>query len=152
MKNENGAGTERPTETAAMIRRSRFARITILFAAVAASAGWLPVLCSSGCRNVQATTHHGSAFVGAAVGLTNSVAGTQRARPAPVRVRHSSDFGWTAGQDVTDSFAALLASKARAGAVYMVYGVGRVLPRYPGLQLLEKLSPLEGIVALYQKY
>jgi hypothetical protein len=33
----------------------------------------------------------------------------------------------------------------------MVYGLDRILPKYEGLQLLEDVSPMEGILALYQK-
>jgi len=33
----------------------------------------------------------------------------------------------------------------------MVYGLNRILPKYPGFRLLQNLSPMEGILALYQK-
>ena len=37
-------------------------------------------------------------------------------RPLPTKVHHSSDFGWEAGQDVTEPFAELLKSgKVKAG-------------------------------------
>jgi hypothetical protein len=48
-----------------------------------------------------------------------------------------------------EEFGDLIARKARKGALFMVYGLDRVLPRFDGLRLLG--PPLEGIVALYQK-
>jgi SAM-dependent methyltransferase len=48
-------------------------------------------------------------------------------------------------------FAELLARRAKKGAIFMVYGLDRVLPRYPGFQLLEHLSPMEGGLTLYSK-
>ena len=50
-----------------------------------------------------------------------------------------------------DEFAEMLAEKARAGAIFMVYGLHKIMPRYPGFRLLQHLSPMEGILALYQK-
>jgi len=49
-----------------------------------------------------------------------------------------------------EEFAELIKEKARKGAVFMVYGLERILPRLEGLRLLT-MEPLEGIVALYQK-
>jgi len=48
-------------------------------------------------------------------------------------------------------FAALLNEKARKGAVFMVYGLQKILPHYDGFRHLDGLSPMEGILALYQK-
>jgi hypothetical protein len=48
-------------------------------------------------------------------------------------------------------FAELIAHKARPGAVFMVYGLEKIIPRLPGLRLLTPDRPLEGIIALYQK-
>ena len=49
-----------------------------------------------------------------------------------------------------EEFAALISEKARPGAVFMVYGLANILPRFPGLRLMTP-TPLEGIVALYEK-
>jgi hypothetical protein len=48
-------------------------------------------------------------------------------------------------------FAELIARKAKSGAVFMVYGLEKIMPRLTGLRLLTRERPLEGIVALYQK-
>jgi len=48
-------------------------------------------------------------------------------------------------------FAELIARKARLGALFMVYGLEKILPRLPGLRLLTPQRPLQGIIALYQK-
>ena len=50
-----------------------------------------------------------------------------------------------------EEFAALIARKARPGALFMVYGLDRVLPRFEGLRLLTPDRSLEGILALYRK-
>lgn len=50
-----------------------------------------------------------------------------------------------------EEFAELIARKAKPGAVFMVYGLEKIIPRLPGLRLLTSERPLEGIVALYQK-
>jgi len=47
-------------------------------------------------------------------------------------------------------FAELISRKARTGAVFMVYGLATILPRFPGLRLMTP-TPLEGILALYEK-
>jgi hypothetical protein len=49
-----------------------------------------------------------------------------------------------------EEFAGLIARKAKKGSVFMVYGLGKILPQFDGLRLLTK-RPLEGILALYQK-
>jgi len=50
-----------------------------------------------------------------------------------------------------EEFARLIAQKAKTGAIFMVYGLDKILPKYEGLQLLEAVSPMEGILALYRK-
>jgi hypothetical protein len=50
-----------------------------------------------------------------------------------------------------EEFAGLINRKAKKGAVFMVYGLERVFPRFAGLRLLNPREPLEGILALYQK-
>jgi len=50
-----------------------------------------------------------------------------------------------------DAFAEMLAASARRGAIFMVYGLNAILPQYPGFRLLRHLSPMEGILALYEK-
>ena len=50
-----------------------------------------------------------------------------------------------------EEFAELIARKAKPGALFMVYGLEKILPRFPGFRLLAPDRPLEGIVALYQK-
>ena len=48
-------------------------------------------------------------------------------------------------------FAQLIAARAKKGAIFMVYGLHRILPLYDGLSLLTPISPVEGVLALYQK-
>ena len=50
-----------------------------------------------------------------------------------------------------EEFAELITQKAKRGAVFMIYGLERVLPKLNGLQLLTPGKLMEGIVALYQK-
>lgn len=50
-----------------------------------------------------------------------------------------------------EEFAALVRRKARKGALFMVYGLERVIPRFAGLRLLTPEKPFQGILALYQK-
>jgi len=50
-----------------------------------------------------------------------------------------------------EEFAELIARKARSGAIFMVYGLEKIIPRFTGFHLLTPERPLEGIVALYQK-
>jgi hypothetical protein len=50
-----------------------------------------------------------------------------------------------------EEFAELIARKARPGAIFMVYGLEKILPRFSGFHLLTPERPLEGIVALYRK-
>ena len=49
-----------------------------------------------------------------------------------------------------EEFAGIIRQKARSGAVFMVYGLGRIVPRLPGFRLLSE-KPLEGVLALYEK-
>ncbi len=50
-----------------------------------------------------------------------------------------------------DLFADKIAREAKPGALYMLYGFGRILPRYQGLDLLVPDLGSQGIVALYRK-
>jgi len=50
-----------------------------------------------------------------------------------------------------EEFAELIVRKARPGALFMVYGLEKIIPRFTGLRLLTPERPLEGIIALYQK-
>ncbi len=47
--------------------------------------------------------------------------------------------------------AELISQKAKSGAVFMVYGLEKIMPRYSGLELLTPDGPLEGIIAVYKK-
>jgi len=48
-------------------------------------------------------------------------------------------------------FADLIARKARSGSVFAVYGLERIQPRFPGLELITPGRALNGILALYRK-
>jgi hypothetical protein len=50
-----------------------------------------------------------------------------------------------------EEFAELIARKAKRGAVFMIYGLDRVLPKLNGLQLLTPGKLIQGTIALYQK-
>ena len=50
-----------------------------------------------------------------------------------------------------EKFAELIAKKAKPGAVFMVYGLEKILPRFDGLRLLTPEKPIENILALYKK-
>jgi len=50
-----------------------------------------------------------------------------------------------------EEFAAMIAERAAKGALFLVYGLDRIMPRYEGLRLREDLSPLNGILGVYQK-
>lgn len=50
-----------------------------------------------------------------------------------------------------EEFARLIGEKGKRGSLFMVYGLQNILPKYEGFRLLEDLSPMEGILALYQK-
>ena len=45
----------------------------------------------------------------------------------------------------------LVATRGKPGSVYLVYSVNRVFPRHPGLRLVESLSPLGDMLAVYRK-
>lgn len=48
-------------------------------------------------------------------------------------------------------FAGLISDRARKGAVFMVYGLEKILPKFKGLKLLTPGRSLGGVLALYQK-
>jgi hypothetical protein len=50
-----------------------------------------------------------------------------------------------------EEFAELIAREGKRGAFFLVYGLQEIMPRYPGLHLVDHLSPLEGIVGVYRK-
>jgi SAM-dependent methyltransferase len=50
-----------------------------------------------------------------------------------------------------EEFAELIVRKAKPGALFMVYGLEKIIPRLEGLRLLTPERPLQGIVALYRK-
>ena len=50
-----------------------------------------------------------------------------------------------------EEIADLIARKARPGALFMVYGLERIVPRYDRLELLTSKGPLQGIIAVYRK-
>ena len=50
-----------------------------------------------------------------------------------------------------EEFAGLIVDKARKGAVFMVYGLEKIMPKHKGLSLLTPEFPLNGALALYQK-
>lgn len=50
-----------------------------------------------------------------------------------------------------EEFSSLISAKAKPGAIFMLYGVGKVLPQYDGLKLMSNISPMLGILALYRK-
>jgi hypothetical protein len=50
-----------------------------------------------------------------------------------------------------DLFAEKIAKEAKKGALYLVYGFSKILPRYEGLEVLIGDVASQGIVALYEK-
>ena len=50
-----------------------------------------------------------------------------------------------------DEFANLIAEHGKRGSVFLVYGMNRIFPQYEGLELVESLSPVGGVLAVYQK-
>jgi SAM-dependent methyltransferase len=50
-----------------------------------------------------------------------------------------------------DELAGLIAARGKAGCAFLVCGVGEILPRYEGLELIEELSPLNDLLAVYRK-
>jgi hypothetical protein len=49
-----------------------------------------------------------------------------------------------------EEFAELISRRGKKGAIFMVYGLERILPQWDGMTLLTE-EPLEGILALYKK-
>ena len=50
-----------------------------------------------------------------------------------------------------EEIAELVAQRARPGALFMVYGLEKIMPRYDRLELITHAEPLEGILAVYRK-
>lgn len=50
-----------------------------------------------------------------------------------------------------DEFAEMITHKAKPGALFMVYGLEKIMPRYGELEILTPQKPIEGILALYRK-
>jgi len=50
-----------------------------------------------------------------------------------------------------EEFARLVADRAKKGALFMVYGLDRILPRYDGLRLITSPGLTGGIVGVYRK-
>ena len=50
-----------------------------------------------------------------------------------------------------EEFAGFLKSRAKEGALFLVYGLNKIMPAYPGFRLIKELSPMEGILAVYRK-
>lgn len=50
-----------------------------------------------------------------------------------------------------EEFGAMIAERAAPGALFLVYGLDRIMPRYEGLRLRDDLSPLNGILGVYEK-
>ncbi|RJR41131.1 MAG: hypothetical protein C4576_18565 [Desulfobacteraceae bacterium] len=50
-----------------------------------------------------------------------------------------------------EEFAELIAKRAKSGALFMVYGLDAILPRFEGFRLLTPQRAMEGILAIYRK-
>lgn len=50
-----------------------------------------------------------------------------------------------------EEIADLISKRAKPGAIFMVYGLEKIMPRYDRLELLNPVEPLEGILAVYRK-
>jgi len=50
-----------------------------------------------------------------------------------------------------EELADLIVRRGKPGAIFLIYGLQKVMPRYNGLRLLNHLSPLEGILGIYKK-
>ncbi len=50
-----------------------------------------------------------------------------------------------------EEFAGFLKDRAKSGALFLVYGLNRIMPTYPGFRLLKNISPIENILAVYRK-
>jgi SAM-dependent methyltransferase len=48
-------------------------------------------------------------------------------------------------------FSTLIAAHGKPGCAFLVYGMDRIFPRYDGLDFIESLSPLGGVLAVYRK-
>lgn len=74
------------------------------------------------------------------------------------RIRHETGIGFDQFDvfytylTMMEEFAELIVRKARPGALFMVYGLEKILPRLEGLRLLTPERPLGGIIALYQRF
>lgn len=73
------------------------------------------------------------------------------------RIRHETGIGFDQFDvfytylTMMEEFAELIVRKAKPGALFMVYGLEKIIPRLEGLRLLTPERSLEGIIALYQK-
>jgi hypothetical protein len=72
-----------------------------------------------------------------------------------VRLRTGTGFGqfdlFYTYLTMQEEFAGMIAERARSGAAFVVYGLGRILPRFKGLRLLTPRGALEGVLAIYRK-
>ena len=50
-----------------------------------------------------------------------------------------------------EEIAELIAKRAKPGALFMLYGLEKIMPRYDGLELITPMEPLGGILAVYKK-
>jgi hypothetical protein len=50
-----------------------------------------------------------------------------------------------------EAFSTLIAAHGKPGCVFLIYGMDRIFPRYDGLDFIDSLSPLGGVLALYRK-
>ncbi|MBN2417867.1 MAG: hypothetical protein JXL81_00645 [Deltaproteobacteria bacterium] len=50
-----------------------------------------------------------------------------------------------------EEIAELVSQRAKTGALFMVYGLEKIMPRYDCLELITHSAPLEGILAVYRK-
>lgn len=50
-----------------------------------------------------------------------------------------------------EEYAAMLSEHAKKGSIYMVYGLDNIMPQYSGFRLMKEISPMEGVLALYEK-
>jgi len=48
-------------------------------------------------------------------------------------------------------FSRLILKEGKQGAIFMVYGLNRIMPALKGFRLLDSISPVQGILAVYQK-
>jgi SAM-dependent methyltransferase len=50
-----------------------------------------------------------------------------------------------------EEFSTLIAAHGKPACTFLVYGMDRIFPRYEGLDFIESLSPLGGVLAVYRK-